>query len=91
MLLCVTLEYANLEPVYHGQTGVRTLRELARSYLTIVKDLSRVMNRLEQSWSDAQMVSLRPRVRRAEFFRKGEPRGIWYVASAGEKTSTSRN
>jgi hypothetical protein len=34
-------------PVYHGETGVRMLRELSRSYLTIVKDLLRVMNRLE--------------------------------------------
>ncbi|MGC2197651.1 MAG: hypothetical protein WA628_23465 [Terriglobales bacterium] len=30
------------KPVYHGETGVRMLRELARSYLTIVKDVSRV-------------------------------------------------
>src|SRR5437870_691072 len=35
-----------LKPVYHGESGVRMLRELSRSYLTIVKDLSRVMNRL---------------------------------------------
>src|SRR5437667_9064589 len=44
----------NLKPVYHGETGVRMLRELARSYLTIVKDLSRVMNRLKalyRSWA----------------------------------------
>ena len=41
------LRLDSLEPVYHGQTGVRTLRELARSYLTIVKDLSRVKNRLK--------------------------------------------
>ncbi len=34
-----------LRPVYHGETGLRTLRELARSYLTISKDLTRVMNR----------------------------------------------
>src|ERR1039458_761498 len=27
-----------LKPVYHGETGVRMLRELSRSYLTIVKD-----------------------------------------------------
>jgi transposase len=43
-----------LKPVYHGETGVRMLRELARSYLTIVKDLSRVMNRLKalyRSWA----------------------------------------
>ena len=33
-----------LKPVYHGETGVRMLRELSRSYLTMVKDLSRVMN-----------------------------------------------
>ena len=36
-----------LKQVYHGETGVRMLRELSRSYLTIVKDLSRVMNRLK--------------------------------------------
>ena len=30
----------DLKPVYHGETGVRMLRELARSYLTIVKDLT---------------------------------------------------
>src|SRR5437868_14515690 len=35
-----------LKPVYHGETGVRMLRELSRSSLTIVKHLSRVMNRL---------------------------------------------
>jgi len=44
----------DLKPVYHGESGVRMLRELARSYLTIVKDLSRVMNRLKalyRSWA----------------------------------------
>jgi transposase len=42
-----------LKPVYHGETGVRMLRELSRSYLTIVKDLSRVMNRLRCLLSSA--------------------------------------
>jgi hypothetical protein len=40
--------------VYHGQTGVPTLKELARSYLTVTKDLSQVMNRLKavyRSWA----------------------------------------
>src|SRR5216683_424758 len=44
----------HLKPVYHGETGVRMLGELARSYLTIVKDLTRVMNRLKavyRSWA----------------------------------------
>jgi hypothetical protein len=36
-----------LKPVYHGEHGLRTLQELARSYLTITKDLTRVMNRLK--------------------------------------------
>ena len=48
------LRLDDLEPVYHGQTGVRTLRELARSYLTTTKDLTRVMTRLKavyRSWA----------------------------------------
>src|SRR5260370_14549202 len=36
-----------LSAVYHGETGVRTLKELCRSYLTINKDVTRVMNRLK--------------------------------------------
>ena len=43
-----------LTPVYHGESGVRTLRELGRSYLTVTQDLTRVMNRLKavyRSWA----------------------------------------
>ena len=43
-----------LRPVYHGENGLRTLKELARSYLTISKDLTRVMNRVKalyRSWA----------------------------------------
>src|ERR1700693_2675569 len=43
-----------LRPVYHGEHGLRTLREVARSYQTISKDLNRVMNRLKalyRGWS----------------------------------------
>src|SRR5580692_8484977 len=43
-----------LSAVYHGQTGLRTLKELGRSYLAISKDLTRVMNRVKalyRSWS----------------------------------------
>jgi transposase len=36
-----------LRAVYHGENGLRMLRELARSYQTISKDLTRVMNRLK--------------------------------------------
>jgi transposase len=43
----------NIKSVYHGEHGLRTLKELARCYLTITKDLTRVMNRLKalyRSW-----------------------------------------
>ena len=41
-------------PVYHGEHGVRTLKELGRSYLTITQDVTRVMNRIKalyRSWA----------------------------------------
>src|ERR1700680_4240614 len=43
-----------LRPVYHGEHGVRPLKELARSYLTITQDQARVMTRLKavyRSWA----------------------------------------
>jgi transposase len=43
-----------LSPVYHGENGVRVLKELARSYLTLTRDTTRVMNRLKalyRSWA----------------------------------------
>jgi transposase len=43
-----------LRSVYHEDTGLRTVKELARSYLTITKDLTRVMSRLKaiyRSWA----------------------------------------
>jgi transposase len=36
-----------LHPVYHGEHGVRTLKELGRSYLTLTQDVSRVMTRIK--------------------------------------------
>ncbi len=48
------LHMNNIKSVYHGQHGLRTLKELGRSYLTITKDLTRVMNRLKalyRSWA----------------------------------------
>jgi hypothetical protein len=43
-----------LTSVYHGEHGMRTLKELGRSYLTITKDLTRVMSRIKalyRSWA----------------------------------------
>ena len=43
-----------LSPVYHGEQGLRSLKELARSYLTISQDVVRVMVRVKalyRSWA----------------------------------------
>ena len=43
-----------LTPVYHGEHGMRTIKELGRSYLTITTDLTRVMSRIKalyRSWA----------------------------------------
>src|SRR5580658_10483899 len=49
------LLYLNkLSAVYHGEQGIRTLKELACSYITITRDLTRVMSRLKaiyRSWA----------------------------------------
>src|SRR5499427_7773563 len=47
------LRLNELTAVYHEDHGLRMVRELARSYLTVTKDLIRVMNRLKalyRSW-----------------------------------------
>jgi transposase len=52
--LATLLRSGLLSAVYHGENGVRTLRELARSYLAVTQDLTRVMNRLKalyRSWA----------------------------------------
>src|ERR1035437_7984702 len=43
-----------LSSVYHAGNGIRTLKELARSYLALTRDVTRVMNRLKaiyRSWA----------------------------------------
>ena len=52
--LAELLQNDQLRSVYHGDHGVRALKELARSYLTITKDLGRVMTRVKaiyRSWA----------------------------------------
>jgi transposase len=52
--LAELLRLDHLTPVYHGEHGLRTLKELVRSYLTITKDLGRVMTRVKaiyRSWA----------------------------------------
>jgi hypothetical protein len=52
--LAELLRLNHLSPVYHGEHGLRSLKKLMRSYLTITKDLGRVMSRVKaiyRSWA----------------------------------------
>ena len=52
--LAELLRTNQLKPVYHGEHGIRTLRELGRSYLTVTKEITRTMNRIKslyRSWA----------------------------------------
>jgi transposase len=75
-----------LKPVYHGENGVRMLRELSRSYLTIVKDLSRVMNRLKavyRSWAI-------PCAGRDVYYRRHRAQWLDKIREAGERRRAER-
>jgi transposase len=78
--LAELLRNGSLSAVYHGERGLRTLRELSRSYVTISKDLTRVMNRLKalyHSWgiacSGTQVYAPR---HRAEWLSKIKEAGV---------------
>jgi transposase len=52
--LAEMLRTNQLKSVYHGEHGLRTLKELGRSYLTITQDVTRSMNRIKalyRSWA----------------------------------------
>jgi hypothetical protein len=78
--LAELLRQGSLSAVYHGEKGLRTLRELSRSYLTISRYLTRVMNRLKalyHSWgiacSGTQVYAPR---HRAEWLSKIKEAGV---------------
>ena len=56
--LAELLRTNQVKPVYHEEHGIRTLKELGRSYLTLTKDSTRVMNRLVDA-SDVRIVTAR--------------------------------
>ena len=81
------LLYLNkLSPVYHGETGMRMLRELARSYLTIVKDTARVMSRLKavyRSWAI-------PCAGRDVYYRRHRDEWLGKITEAGVRRRTEQ-
>ena len=84
----------HLSPIYHGENGVRTLKELARSYLTITKDLTRVMSRIKavyRSWAIpcAGPAVYRPR-HRTEWLAKIVEPGVRACESSGSTSNWMR-
>src|SRR5262250_2665211 len=78
--LAELLQNNQLRSVYHGDHGLRAMKELVRSYLTITKDLSRVMTRVKaiyRSWgipcSGKQVYTAR---HRAEWLEKIRESGV---------------
>lgn len=69
-----------LEPAYHAECGVRTLKELGRSYLTLTKDVTRVINRIKtlyRSWAiPCSGASIYAPRRRAEWLAKIAEPGV---------------
>ena len=74
------LQNNQLRPVYHGNHGLRTQKELVRSYLTITKDLSRVMTRVKaiyRSWGiPCEGTHVYSRCQRAEWLAKIHEPGV---------------
>jgi len=72
--LAELLRTNQVKPVYHGKHGTRALKELGRSYLTITKDGTRVMNRIKsvyRSWAiPCAGTSVYTRRHRAEWLAK---------------------
>src|SRR5437899_7675470 len=78
--LAELLRLNHLNPVYHGEHGLRSLKELVRSYLTITKDLGRVMSRVKaiyRSWGIACIgKQVYARCHRAEWLGKITEPGV---------------
>jgi transposase len=60
--LAELLRLGSLKPVYHGNTLGPALKELARSYRTLVSDTARVMNRLKALYRRGDSLCGHPRL-----------------------------
>src|SRR5258707_1489323 len=60
--LAELLRTGMLRAVYHGENGLRTLREVARSYLTISKDHRRLTSRVKTLYPNSGLSCARRQV-----------------------------
>jgi hypothetical protein len=91
--LAELLRNGSLSAVYHGENGLRMLKDLSRSYLTLGRDLTRVMNRLKalyHSWGIAcagtQVYAPR---HRSEWLSKITEAGVYCRAHSSTNNSTA--
>ena len=75
--------------VYHGENGVRTLRELARSYLTISTDLIRVMTRVKAIYRSWGIPCEENRFTQNAIARSGWAKSRKPACAAGRSSTTS--
>jgi len=66
-----------LSPVYHGNSSVKSLKELARSYLCLVEDATRVMSRIKAIYRSRGIPCSGTRV------YAGKHRGEWLEQLSG--------
>ncbi|MGH9967600.1 MAG: IS110 family transposase [Pyrinomonadaceae bacterium] len=78
--LAELLRNGGLRAVYHGDNGVRTLRELVRNYDCLVADTTRVMNRLKAIFRGRAITCAGHDIyryeRRAQWLAKLKERGV---------------
>jgi hypothetical protein len=90
--LAEMLRTNQLKSVYHGEHGLRTLKELGRSYLTITQDVTRAMNRIKalyRSWSiPCSGSTVYASRHRAEWLAKIEPHPLQITQKMSHPTAT---
>jgi transposase len=78
--LAELLRGSQLHAVYHAEHGVRALKELGRSYLTLTQDVTRVMNRIKAVYRSGAIpcsgTSVYAPRHRAEWLRKIGEAGV---------------
>jgi hypothetical protein len=80
-----------LRPVYHGEHGVRTLKELSRSYLAISADLARVMTQLKAVYRSWAIACAGKQVYAPRTGPSGWARSAKRVCAAGQSFTTSNS
>ena len=89
--LAELLYMSNISSVYHGEHGLRMLKELSRSYLTITKDLTRVMNRLKALYRGGPFPVPERKSTHRVTVRNGSPRSAKQACAGGRNFTTNNS